>query len=192
MRGRRSDIEVDSVNTNTKISGAKFVAYLLTALLATLVCVSPATARSNNGAYAPPVGIAVPVQLLTELSSASCNPGDRFDFETTKDATLGTLAVPKGSRGHGRVASVTRADDKHDGKIAIQVDSIDLADGTTVWVDMDPKSHVDAHLADKHTKLEVLEVATTYSGDMILTRGTTFDVLTIAPRRHEAALASSM
>jgi hypothetical protein len=140
--------------------------------------------------YAPPAGLAVSVELVTPLDSATCNVGERFEFATTKDVTLGTLEVPKGTHGHGRVAGVKRADAKHDGSIAIQVDSLDLANGMTVWVDMDPKAHVGGQLADKHTRLQILQVATTYSGDMVLTPGTTFDVLTIPPRHHPAELAS--
>jgi hypothetical protein len=150
-----------------------------------------AFAASPVAAGAPPAGLAVDVALVTPLSSGTCSVGDRFEFETTKDVVLGTLVVPKGTRGHGRVANVSRADATHDGTIGIQVDSIDLPDGTIVWVDMDPKAHVGGRLADKHTRIKVLAVATSYSGEMILPQGTPFDVLTIAPRRHPAALADS-
>jgi hypothetical protein len=168
------------------------VTTLFASLLLSTTGVVPALARSTPVPYAPPAGLAVDVALVTELSSATCEVGDRFEFETTKDVTLGTIVVPKGTHGHGRVASVSHADPQHDGSIAIQVDSIDLADGTVVWVDMDPKAHLGGRLADKHTRIKVLAVATTYSGEMILPQGTTFDVLTIAPRQHPAALAAQI
>jgi hypothetical protein len=149
-------------------------------------------AASPLAAVAPPVGLAVDVALVTELNSGTCDVGDRFEFETTKDVTLGTIVVPKGTHGHGRIASVSRADAQHDGSIAIQVDSLDLADGSVLWVDMDPKAHLGGRLADKHTRIKVLAVATTYSGEMILPPGTPFDVLTIAPRQHPAKLAAQI
>jgi hypothetical protein len=152
----------------------------------------PALARSTDVPYAPPAGLAVDVALITELNSGTCTVGDRFEFETTKDVTLGTIVVPKGTHGHGRVASVSHADAQHDGTIAIQVDTIDMPDGTVVWVDMDPRAHLGGRLADKHTRIKVLAVATTYSGEMVLPPGTSFDVLTIAPRKHPAALAAQI
>jgi hypothetical protein len=154
--------------------------------------VASADGATPAAADAPPVGLAVDVALVSELSSATCTVGERFEFETTKDVTLGTIVVPKGTRGHGRVATVSRADAQHDGSIAIVVDSIDMPDGTVVWVDMDPKARLGGRLADKHTRIKVLTVATSYSGEMILPQGTTFDVLTIPPRRHPAALAAQI
>jgi hypothetical protein len=179
-------------NSSRSNRNANGVVYVVLTLALLLTGAAPTRAASPAAVAAPPPGLAVDVALVTELSSATSEIGDRFAFETTNDVTLGALFVPKGTPGHGRVASVTRADAQHDGAIAIQVDSIDMPDGTIVWVDMDPKAHVGGRLAQKHTRIKVLAVATSYSGDMILAQGTSFDVLTIAPRRHPAALADQI
>jgi hypothetical protein len=175
-----------------KAAGVRRIAGAVVAMLAMWkLAVASASASDLGAAYAPPAGLAVPVALISTVDSATCNVGDRFEFETTSDVTLGTLVVPKGTRGHGRVASYTRADAKHDGTIGIQVDSLDLDDGRVVWVDLDPKTPIAGQLADRRHRLELFAVATQFSGNMILAPGTAFRVVTIPPRKHPAELASS-
>jgi hypothetical protein len=147
-----------------------------------------------------PVDVYVEVELTGRLDSATSHVGDTFGFATTRDVTLGTLAIPKGTPGHGRLAVVQPADAKHQGILALQADSIDLPDGDTVWVNSDPRNPARGHLSDRHRRPIVVPlpiavlgggILTTYSGDMILEQGARFGVLTIPPRTVPAPLLTA-
>ena len=137
----------------------------------------------------------IPVALTQTLTSATAHVGDTFEFATTKDEKLGSLAVPKGTPGPGRLAVVRPADGKTPGTISIQADSLDLPDGSTVWVNVDPNSGPYGRLSNKHTKPliypPVVIFSTRTSGEMILDRGATFDVVTIVPRQSPAPLLTA-
>ncbi len=137
-----------------------------------------------------PSGIKIPVVLVTQINSATFDIGDRFEFKTAKDQKVGTIDVPMGTLGHGRVANVTRADNDHNGSVALQTDSIDLPDGTPIWVDIDPKVSVNGHYADKHTRFYGLAIGTDYSGNMVLDPGAKFGVMTIRRRAFPAPLVT--
>ena len=181
---------------NALLSSVFVALGLVAAVMATIPHAAAAAPRPKASAFPTPygatvpVGVDVPVELITQINSATFNVGDSFAFKTTKQTKLGTLSVPAGTAGHGRISSVDRATNKHDGSISIQVDSIDLADGTPVWVDMNPKSRLEGHLADKHTRFLVVAISTDYSGNMILEPGTPFDVVTIAKRAAPAVLVT--
>ena len=134
----------------------------------------------------------VRVALTQPLTSATAHVGDTFGFVTTKDEMLGTLAVPKGTPGHGRLAIVRPAAGREPGVLALQADSIDLPDGDTVWVNIDPKGGPHGRLADQHVRPGLspigLGYVTSSSGDMVLDAGATFDVMTIPPRTVPAPL----
>ena len=151
--------------------------------------VRPSAYPTPYGAIVP-TGVKVPVVLVTEINSATFDVGDKYEFKTTQDEKLGDIAVPKGTLGHGRVSSVVRADDKHNGSVGLQTDSIDLADGTPIWVDIDPKVQVQGRLADKHTRFYGLAIGTDYSGNMILEPNEPFTVVTIARRAFPAPLVT--
>jgi hypothetical protein len=137
-----------------------------------------------------PIGVVVPVELVTEINSATFDVGDRFEFKTTQDEKLGDILVPKGTLGHGRVATVVRADNGHNGSVGLQTDSIDLSDGTPIWVDVNPKVQMRGHYADKRTRFYGIAFGTDYSGNMILDPGMAFSVDTIKRRAHPAALVT--
>jgi hypothetical protein len=134
----------------------------------------------------------VRVALTQTLTSATAHVGDTFGFATTKDEMLGTLAVPKGTPGHGRLAIVRVAVGREPGLLALQADSIDLPDGDTVWVNIDPNGGPHGRLADQHVRPGLspigLGYVTSTSGNMVLDAGATFDVMTIPPRTVPAPL----
>ena len=68
-----------------------------------------------------PVNVYVEVELTERLTSATSHVGDTFGFATTRDVTLGTLAIPKGTHGHGRLAVVQPADAKHQGRHRVAI-----------------------------------------------------------------------
>ena len=151
--------------------------------------VRPSSYPTPYGAIVP-AGVNIPVLLVTQINSATFDVGDRYEFKTAKDEKLGSIVVPKGTLGHGRVSSIVRADKNHNGSVGLQTDSIDLGDGTPVWVDIDPKVTVSGHLADKHTRFYGLAIGTDYSGNMILDPGAPFTVTTITRRAVPAPLVT--
>jgi hypothetical protein len=161
---------------------------------------SPAAARPRPTPYgaAVPAGVEIPVELVTQINSATFNVGDSFAFKTAAETKLGdsmspdgVIDVPKGTPGHGRIASIVRADSKHNGDVTLQVDSIDMTDGTPIWVNIDPKTPVRGHLADKRTHFLIVAVATDFSGNMVLEPGTPFRVVTIPRRAAPAPLVTA-
>jgi hypothetical protein len=152
-----------------------------------------AAVRSANAAsITVPTNQFVRVALTQTLTSATAHVGETFGFATTKDEMLGTLAVPKGTLGHGRLAIVRPAVGREPGVLALQADSIDLPDGDTVWVNIDPNGGPHGRLADQHVRPGLspigLGYVTSTSGDMVLDAGATFDVMTIPPRTVPAPL----
>jgi len=146
-----------------------------------------------------PVSQPVPCALSETLTSQTAHVGDPFTFVTTKVVTLGTLTVPQGTPGHGRLAVVQAATGKQNGRIALETDSLDLPDGDTIWVNIDPSKPPKGRLADKHTKPIFLPLPigfgggyrTTSSGNIILDKGATFTVTTIPPRSAPAPLLTA-
>ena len=170
------------------------------ALVAAMIATLPggAVARGAKASPAPtpfgkkvPIGVDIPVQLVTQINSATFQVGDSFEFKTTKDVNLDGFQVPVGTGGHGRVASVARATDKQNGSVAIQADSLDLSDGTPIWVNIDPKTPVQGHLADKRTRFLVVAISTDFTGNMVLEPGTQFKVLTTTLRAGPAPLITA-
>lgn|GEM_PF-2920071 len=158
-----------------------------------------APSPSPSSAPAVPIGVKIPVVLTVPLSSGTAHPGDLFTFKTAKNETLGTLAVPAGTIGSGRVAIVTPAQDKHRGSLALQADSLTLASGQTVWVNIDPTMPLAGKLSDKHIRYYVIPLPIGFvpgafasaSGNVVLDAGTPFRVITIAPRKALAPLATA-
>lgn len=146
-----------------------------------------------------PLDSRIPVALTKQISSSTAHVGDSFTFATTKAVTLGTLTLPKGTPGHGRLADVRPAQGKTNGELALQVDSLDLPGGNTVWVNIDPSKPPHGHYADKHNRAVFLplpiliggSVTTTTTGNMILEQGTPFTVVTILPRSIPAPLLTA-
>jgi hypothetical protein len=146
-----------------------------------------------------PLDSRIPVALTQKLSSSTAHVGDSFTFATTKAITLGTLTLPKGTPGHGRLADVRPAQGKSNGVLALQVDSLDLPDGNTVWVNIDPSKPPRGHYADKRNRAVFLplpiliggSVTTATAGNMILEPGTPFTVVTILPRSIPAPLLTA-
>jgi hypothetical protein len=176
-------------------NGRRFSAFLG----ATAVAVTLAATGAGAAALTVPVNQSIPVALTQTVTSQTAQVGDPFTFATTKDVKLGTLTLPKGTPGHGRLAVVTVAHGKSRGGLALQADSLDLPDGSTIWVNIDASKPPKGRLADKHTKPLFLPLpigigggyTTTTSGNMILDKGTTFSVLTIAPRAAPAPLLTA-
>jgi hypothetical protein len=161
-----------------------------------------ATAQVPAPTPAPPlvpVDVRIPVELTTPLTSQTAHVGDPFGFKTTKDEKLGMLEVPAGTPGTGRLASVQPAHDKQNGSLSLQVDSLELATGTLVWVNIDPSRPPTGHYSDKHTHYYLLPlpigvvpgIYNSVSGNMVIDAGTGFRVVTIAPRTAPAPLVTA-
>ena len=140
---------------------------------------------------AVPEGVKISVVLTQRLDSGTNNVGDAFEFKTSKDVKLGDYSVPAGTPGHGRVSHVVRATKGHDGSLSLQADSIDMPDGTPVWVNIDTNQEIKGHLADKHSHFAVVAITYDYSGNLILDPGTPFIVITGPRRAHPAPLITS-
>lgn len=151
---------------------------------------APAPAPTPYGAVVP-VGVKIPVELTATLTSANLHVGDRFGFKTRSALKFGTLDVPQGTPGQGRVAAVTPAAAHRDGSLTLQADSLTLPDGTPLWVNVDAARELKGRLADKHTQWHFLTISTTYSGDMVLDAGTPFTVDTIERRADPAPLVTA-
>ncbi len=168
-------------------------------LVAMAVGVVVAGGVASSASLTVPLSQSIPCALSETLTSQSAHVGDPFTFVTTKAVTLGTLTLPQGTPGHGRLAIVQPAEGKKNGVIALETDSIDLPDGDTIWVNIDPYKPPKGRLADKHTKPVFLPLPigfgggyrTTSSGNMILDKGVTFSVYTIPPRSAPAPLLTA-
>jgi hypothetical protein len=154
---------------------------------------------SPSSAPAIPVGVKIPVVLTMQLSSGTAHVGDLFTFKTAKNETLGSVAVPRGTIGSGRVAVVTPAQGKQHGSLALQADSLTLASGETIWVNIDPSAPLTGKLSDKHIRYYVIPLPigfvpgafVTASGNIVIDSGSPFRVVTIAPRKGPAPLMTA-
>ena len=146
-----------------------------------------------------PVNVKIPTELAQQLSSLTAHVGDTFTFRTLKDATLGTVVVPAGTPGHGRVAIASPAHDRAQAEMALQADSLDLPDGRTISVNIDTSKPIRGYLSDKHTHFTVLPipigvipiVRSSRSGNLVLDPGATFAVITTMPRTVPAPLLTA-
>ena len=76
-------------------------------------------------------GAPVPLRLKQTVSSETARVKDRIEFEVTEDVTAGgVVVIPGGSVAAGRVAEVvTSGRAMRNGKVAIDIESVVLADG---------------------------------------------------------------
>ncbi len=168
---------------------------------AVVALVASAAAVSSAGAESPtvPADVRIPVEVTEQITSQSAHVGDTFLFKTTKDEKLGDVVVPSGSPGHGRIAVVTPAQDRQNGTMALQADSIDLPGGRTIWVNVDNSKAMRGHLSDRHTHYKVVPLPigivpiskTVVNGNMVVEPGTPFLVLTTLPRLSPAPLVTA-
>lgn len=137
-----------------------------------------------------PTGVRIPVTLAETLTSGTARVGQTFSFTTDRAETLGTLAVPRGTTGTGRIAAVSRAVKGHNGSLLLQADALHSASDTApIWVDMGGKP-LSAHYAKKHVFPAIIPVPpffipTAYvdhTGDLIIDAGTHFSVTTSLSR----------
>jgi hypothetical protein len=109
------------------------------------------------------------------VSSETAQAGDLFYFKTKSDVTLGSVTLPAGTPGTGRLATVVKATKSAPGQLALQADSLTAAT-TTVWVNIDTSPKVQPH--GKYSSKK----------DILLDPGMAFRVTTIAPRSKVAPL----
>ena len=177
----------------------KSVAFALVATVALGAAGAGAQTPSPVPAPEYATGIPVDVVLTQAVSSETAQVGDRFSFQTKTDTKLGALDVPAGTPGHGRLAVVYPAQGDQNGLLSLQADSIDLPDGTTVWVNIDTAFVPRGHYSKKKrsgfivpTPVGVFPIVTTKSqGNLVLDAGTPFRVATISPRREPAPLLTA-
>ena len=96
----------------------------------------PSAAAEESASQA----VSIPVKLTEGLSSDHAKEGQRFEFVTTRDATVGSVTVPAGTPGHGKVASASPAHLNHAGNLTLEVQSLDLPSGQTIAVTAPPHS----------------------------------------------------
>lgn len=160
--------------------------------------ISPTPTPAATGREYPP-GVNIDVALTVPVSSETAHVGDTFSFNTTDEVKLGGIDVPAGTAGHGRLAVVVPAQGDGNGALSLQADSIDLPDGTTVWVNIDTSVAPRGHYSRQHTRtliiplpVGIVPVFTHHSqGDMVLDTGTRFRVVTISPRKVPAPLLTA-
>jgi len=172
-----------------------WAASLAVCLLATHAPATP-TASPLLRASGVPAGVKLAASLDATLTSGTARVGERFTFSTVGAQRLGTLDVPAGSAGVGRIASVERGRKGHNGALGLQADYVRAPDGSIVWVDMDRKP-LRAHYANRHVIPYVLPILpvivpgalVTHTGDIVMDAGTRITVVTVAPRRTLPPLA---
>lgn len=161
-----------------------------------------ATSAATGLVTAPPTPtpeIHIAAELTERLTSLTAHVGDTFAFKTTHDEKFGDLDIPAGSIGHGRLAIVTPAHDRHNGALSLQADTITLPDGKTLWVNIDTTKPIRGHYANRHTHFTIVPLPigivpisrTRVEGNLILEPGTPFSVFTIAPRKELAPLLTA-
>ena len=81
--------------------------------------------------YTVPADTIIRVRMDTELNSKSARVGDRFTTTVTEPvyAQGGTQVAPVGSKVHGRVSSVRRAQRRTPGSISVSFNQIELPNG---------------------------------------------------------------
>jgi hypothetical protein len=168
------------------------------AACAAFACASVVSAALAENIQVP-IGVKVQAALAQKIDSGTARVGDTFSFKTTKDAQLGDIDVPVGTLGSGRLAVVTAATGKAHGSLALQADSIELADGRSISVNIDSSQPLKGRLSKKRTIPFIVPLpgvivpgaVRTTSGDLILDPGTAFQVVTVAPRRVPAPLLTA-
>ena len=157
----------------------------------------PAPSPVAGGSY--PAGTTIGVELTAAITSETAQVGDAFSFKTTQDAKLGALDVPAGTPGHGRLAVVVAAHGGQNGQLSFQADSIDPPGAPTIWVNIDTSVSPRGHYSQKGTRVYIIPLpigvvpvfTSKVSGNLILDAGTTFRVVTIAPRKGPAPLLTA-
>ncbi|HEX8473949.1 MAG TPA: hypothetical protein VF666_07940 [Pyrinomonadaceae bacterium] len=86
--------------------------------------------------YTVPADTVIRVRMNEQLSSRSARVGDRFSANVTEPvyAGGGTEVIPVGSKVWGRVTTVTRAQRRKAGSIAVSFNSVQLPNGTTYTI----------------------------------------------------------
>ncbi len=165
---------------------------------------SPPPAAAGPAAVASPAvpypaGVKIDVTLSQSLNSGTAKVGDVFAFATKSDRKLGTLDVPAGTPGHGRIAVVVPARSNVNGQLSLQVDALEPRGGPTIWVNVDPTVIPRGHYALTKSNnfivplpVGVIPVHLQHShGDLVLDAGSAFRVVTIPPRAAPAPLLTA-
>jgi hypothetical protein len=128
-----------------------------------------------RAAEPPPytLGTTIDVVLTKPVSSETAQLGDLFYFTTKADVNLGTVTLPAGTPGTGRLATVVHATHNAPGQLALQADSL-TGTTTTVWVNIDTSLPPRGKYSTKK--------------DILLDPGMAFRVITISPRSKVAPL----
>jgi hypothetical protein len=103
------------------------------------VTVTGAGAASAAGAVTIPDGTTVHLKLLTPLSSATAQEGDRPRFQVLEDVAIGdAVVIAKGAAAEGRVTAAKKAGALgRSGSLKVAVVSVRAADGSVLPVRLD-------------------------------------------------------
>ena len=150
-------------------------------------------------AVAVPLNVKIAVVLTQQIDSGSARVGETFGFKTQQDLKLGDLDLPAGTPGTGRLAIVQPAAGKMNGNLALQADSIELPDGRSISVNIDPTVRPQGHLTKHRTIPLVIPIPGAFipgaiqrnAGDIVLDPGAKFQVVTVVPRRLPAPLLTA-
>ncbi len=129
-------------------------------------------------------GVEIPVRLTERLSSQDARTGQRFGVETTRDVQIGTVLVPKGTKGHGIVDAAQSGLGQKPGKLVLSMRSLDLADGSSIPVSFtltDPPKSDDEKgpPISLGNGLVTIGGYATYGTNVVYEKGTAFTVTTL-------------
>lgn len=118
------------------------------AALAAAPALFGAAASARLEPYAP-----VTLRLKQTLSSETARVNDRVQFEVTEDVSAGgTVVIPKGSAAWGRVADAAPVGRlMGNGRLAVDIESVTLADGGTVRLRASAPGHPGARKPHENT-----------------------------------------
>ena len=143
----------------------------LAVLVASCVLVTAAKSHVSAAEVPSPETVSIPVKLSESLSSDHAKEGQPFEFVTTREATVGSVTVPAGTRGHGKVASASPAHLNHAGNLTLEVQSLDLSDGRTIAVTAAPRP------ASQPSKVQEIATTAAHDAGKLASTATTTSVL---------------
>ena len=130
-------------------------------------------------------GVRIPVTMVSSVSSATAQIGDRFTFRTTENVQVENTLVPAGTLGYGIVTAVSHAVGTHRGTLTLNPEYLQLA--SQVQLSVVPASASDTSYAARRHLFPALFPIGPFivvggvqnpGRDVTIGPGTNFDVVT--------------
>lgn len=160
-----------------------------------IVLVPPVPARALEGPYTA-VTTRIAVRLTERLSSQEARAGDSFGFETTSSVAVEGHFVSTGAHGRGVVLAARSARGEHPGELRLAVRTLDLPDGRTLAVGLEPGQLVRV-LDERGLHVSIPVASTTIalgrarSINVVFERGTPFFVIAPPPMPQPGATSTA-